>query len=71
MKQNRRRRHLRPRYTRPQINQSIRQYELALEALRVEVVFERTRPEPSTNRLRWMQERANMLMDLIASAGSC
>ncbi len=70
MKHTRRRRHLRPRPTRSQIHdhlRAIRQYELALEVLRVEVAFELKRPEPSAARIRCFQERADKLLALIAS----
>lgn len=67
MKQTRRRRHLRPRATRSQINNDIRQYELALRVLRVEAAFELSRPEPSIERLRWMQDRANKCLDAISA----
>lgn len=71
MKHTRRRRHLRPRPTRSQIHNNIRQYHGALEALRVEAAFELRRPEPSAARLAWMQERANFLLDLIAAEEAC
>jgi hypothetical protein len=66
MKYTRRRRHLRPTYTRSQIHSSIRQFELALEVLRVEATYELKRPAPSAERLRWMQERANFCLDQLA-----
>lgn len=66
MKYTRRRRQLRPRPTRSQINSNIRRYELALEVLRTEATYELKRPSPSAERLRWMEERAHFLLDLIA-----
>jgi hypothetical protein len=60
-----------PQPTRSQIRNSIRGFEIALAALRTEVAFELTRPEPSAERLRWMQERADKLLDLIAGKEAC
>ena len=71
MKQTRRRRHLRPRATRSQINNDIRRYELALRVLRVEAAFELSRPEPSTERLRWMEDRASKCLDAISALEKC
>jgi hypothetical protein len=67
MKQTRRRRHLRPRATRSQVNNNIRRYELALRVLRVEAAFELSRPEPNTQRLLWMEDRANKCLDAISA----
>ena len=60
-----------PQPTRSQIRNSIRGFEIALAALRTEVAFELTRPEPSAERLRWMQDRADKLLDLIAGKEAC
>ena len=67
MKQTRRRRHLRPRVTRSQVRSDIRHFELALRVLRVEAAFELSRPEPSRQRLLWMEDRANKGLDAISA----
>jgi hypothetical protein len=42
-----------PQPTRSQIRNSIRDFEIALAALRAEAALELTDPEPSAERLRW------------------
>ena len=66
MKQTRRRRHLRPRPTRSQIHNSIRQLRRTLNLVRVEAVLELGRPAPCRERLRWLERRALECQDGIA-----
>jgi hypothetical protein len=57
MKQNRRRRHFRPRPSRSQINHGLQQLERTLNLLRVEAALELRRPEPSIEHLRCLEHR--------------
>jgi len=57
MKQNRRRRHLRPRPSRSQIHHGLQQLERTLRLLRVEAALELRRPAPCLEHLRWLEHR--------------
>jgi hypothetical protein len=54
MKQNRRRRHLRPRPTRSQIRQQIGRVRHALQLLQIEAVLEIQQAKPNLPRLRFL-----------------
>ncbi len=71
MKQNRRRRHLRPRLTRSQINHSIRQLQRTLNLVRVEAALELGRPAPCAERMRWLEGRALECQEAIAMMEAC
>jgi hypothetical protein len=67
MKQLRRRRHLRPRPTRSQINQQIAQMQSALRLFQVEWLLESQRPAPCYQRLRFLHDRIVEMRDEISS----
>lgn len=67
MKQNRRRRHLRPRRTRCQINQAIAGIQSALQLFQVEWLLESQRPAPCYQRLRFLHDRIIEMRDEISS----
>jgi hypothetical protein len=71
MKQTRRRRHLRPRPTRSQINHSIQQLRRTLNLVRVEATLELNRPAPCRQRMRWLEHRALECQDAIAMMEAC
>ena len=71
MKQTRRRRHLRPRPTRSQINNAIQQLQRTLTLVRVEAALELGRPAPCAERLRWLERRAVECQDGIATMEAC
>ena len=54
MKQNRRRRHLRPRPTRCQIRQELSRARSWYQLLKIEAALELGRPAPDLSRLRWL-----------------
>jgi len=67
MKQARRRRHLRPRPTRSQINQQIARMQSALRLFQVEWLLESQRPAPCYQRLRFLHDRIVEMRDEISS----
>jgi len=67
MKQARRRRHLRPRPTRSQINQQIARMQSALRLFQVEWLLESQRPAPCYQRLRFLHDRIIEMRDEISS----
>lgn len=71
MKQIRRRRHLRPRYTRSQVRHSIQQLQRTLHLLRVEAAMELNRPTPCAHRLRWLEQRVIECQDGITALEAC
>ncbi len=66
MKINRRRRHLRPRPTRSQINGQLRRLRAALNLLRLEWLLEARQPQPRLAHLRFLNDRVTELNDEIA-----
>ncbi len=67
MKINRRRRHLRPRPTRSQINQAIARIQSAIQLFQLEWVLESQRPAPCHQRLRFLHDRIVEMRDEISS----
>ena len=67
MKQARRRRHLRPRPTRSQLNQQIARMQSALRLFQVEWLLESQRPAPCYQRLRFLHDRIVEMRDEISS----
>ena len=67
MKQRRRRRHLRPRPTRSQLNQQIAHMQSALRLFQVEWLLESQRPAPCYQRLRFLHDRIVEMRDEISS----
>jgi hypothetical protein len=67
MKQNRRRRHLRPRPTRCQINQQITHIRSAIQLFQIEWLAESQCPEPSYTRLRFLHDMIVQMKDEISS----
>ena len=69
MKQHRRRRHLRPRPTRSQINQQIARIQSAMQLFQVEWLLESQRPAPCHQRLRFLHDRIVEMRDEISALG--
>jgi hypothetical protein len=67
MKQNRRRRHLRPRPTRSQIHQEINRACHLHELFQIERVMELSKPAPDIAHLRYVQEQVAALEDIVVS----
>ena len=67
----RRRRALRPRPTRHQINQEIRRARHLHELFRVEGVLELSRPQPDVVHLRYVQQQIADLQDAISTLEMC
>jgi hypothetical protein len=67
MKQNRRRRHLRPRPTRSQINQQVEHVRSAIQLFQVEALLEAHKPELSLGRLRFLDEAVGQMKDEVLS----
>ena len=67
MKQVRRRRHLRPRPSRSQINQQIARMQSAIQLFQVEWLLESQRPAPCHQRLRFLHDRIVEMRDEISS----
>jgi hypothetical protein len=69
MKINRRRRHLRPRPTRSQINQRIDRIGSALRLFQAEWILESQRPTPCYHRLQFLHDRIVEMRDEISALG--
>jgi hypothetical protein len=67
MKHTRRRRHLRPRPTRCQVNQEINWARSWYQLLQLESVLELGRPTPDLPRLRWLQQQLLTCEDVIST----
>lgn len=67
----RRRRALRPRPTRHQVNQEIRRARRLQELFRVEQALELRRPEPDVAHLRFIQDQLAALEESVISLGAC
>lgn len=71
MKQNRRRRHLRPRPTRSMVNQQIQRVRAALQAFQLEWILEAQRPERDLGRLRLLHDAIVQMREEIFSLEAC
>jgi hypothetical protein len=67
MKQHRRRRHLRPRPTRSQINHQLRRARSVIQLFQMEALFETHKPEPSLGRLRFLDAAVGDMKDEVFS----
>ena len=67
MKQNRRRRHLRPRPTRSQINQQIEHVRSAIQLFQLEALLEAHKSEPGLSRLRFLDAAVGQMKDEVLS----
>ena len=67
MKQNRRRRHLRPRPSRSQINHQLRRARSVIQLFQVEALLEAHKPEPSLCRLRFLDAAVGQMKDEVLS----
>jgi hypothetical protein len=67
MKQNRCRRHLRPRPSRSQINQQIGRVCSAIKALQLEAVLELQKPAPSLPRLQFLNKMIDFAKDEVVA----
>jgi hypothetical protein len=67
MKQNRRRRHLRPRPTRSQINQQLQRARSAIQLFQLEWVLEARKAQPSLARLQFLHEVIGQMKDEVLS----
>ncbi len=65
MKQNRRRRHLRPRPTRSQINQQISRVRSAIQLFQMEALLEASKAQPSLPRLQFLDAAVGRMKDEI------
>jgi hypothetical protein len=71
MKQTRRRRHLRPRPTRSQLNQQILRVRSALQAFQLEWVLEAQHPERNLGRLRFLHNSILAMKDELEALEAC
>lgn len=67
----RRRRALRPRPSRHQINQEIRRARRLQELFRIEQTLELARPQPDSAHLRYIREQLAALEDSVIALGAC
>jgi hypothetical protein len=67
MKQNRRRRHLRPRPSRSQVNQQIERVRSAIQLFQMEALLEAQKAQPSLPRLRFLNEAVGEMKDEVLS----
>jgi hypothetical protein len=67
MKQNRRRRHLRPRPSRCQINQELGRARSWYQLLKIETALELGRPAPDFRRLGWLYQQVLACQDVISN----
>ncbi|WP_041855988.1 hypothetical protein [Candidatus Korobacter versatilis] len=67
MKQNRCRRHLRPRPSRSQINQQVGRVCSAIQALQLEALIELQKPAPSLPRLQFLNRMIDLAKDEVVS----
>ena len=70
MKQTRRRRHLRPRPTRSQINHQIQRVRSTLQMFQVEWLMESQKDQPSLPRLHFLHDAVVQMRDEISSLES-
>ena len=67
MKQNRCRRHLRPRPSRSQVNQQVGHVCAAIQALQLEALLELRKPEPSLPRLQFLNKMIDLAKDEVVA----
>ena len=67
MKQNRRRRHLRPRPTRSQVNQQIEHVRSAIQLFQLEALLEAHKSAPALGRLRFLDAAIGQMKDEVLS----
>ncbi len=67
MKQDRRRRHLRPRPCRSQLNQQIEHIRSTMQLFQLEGLLEASKPEPRPPRLRFLDHMIGLMQDEVAS----
>ena len=63
MKQQRRRRHLRPRPCRSQVNQQLEHIRSTIQTFQIECLLEASKPEPSLPRLRFLDHMLGLLRE--------
>ena len=71
MKQTRRRRHLRPRPSRSQINQQISRVRSTMHMFRLEWLAEASQQQPNLAQLRFLHDAIVLMQDEIASLETC
>jgi hypothetical protein len=67
MKQRRRRRHLRPRPTRSQINHQLRRARSVIQLFQMEALLEAGKPQASLGRLRFLDAAVGQMKDEVLS----
>ena len=67
MKNHRRRRHLRPRPTRSQVNQQIEHVRSAIQLFQMEALLEAHNPQPDLGRLRFLDAAVGQMKDEVQS----
>lgn len=67
MKQDRRRRHLRPRPCRSQINQQLEHVRSTMQMFQLEGLLEASKPEPNLTRLQFLDRMLGLMQDEAAS----
>jgi hypothetical protein len=67
MKQNRRRRHLRPRPTRSQVNQQLQRARSAIQIFQLEWIMEARKAQPSLDRLRLLHGAIGQMKEEVVS----
>jgi hypothetical protein len=67
MKKHRRRRHLRPRPTRSQINQQVERVRSAIQLFQLEWIVEARKAQPSLGRLRFLHEAIGEMKNEVLS----
>jgi hypothetical protein len=63
MKNHRRRRHLRPRPTRSQINHQLQRARSSIQIFQMEALLEVNKPQPSLGRLRFLDAAIGQMKD--------
>ena len=67
MKQNRRRRHLRPRPTRSQVTQQLQRARSAIQIFQLEWILEARKTQPSLGRLQLLHDAIGQMKDEVLS----
>ena len=67
MKQDRRRRHLRPRPCRSQINQQLEHVRSSMQLFQLEGLLEASKPEPNLPRLQFLDHMLGLMQEEAAS----
>jgi hypothetical protein len=71
MKQTRRRRHLRPRPTRSQVNQQMGRVRSTLQLFQLEWLVEASKSQPSLSRLRFLHDSILTMKDELEALEAC